>query len=76
MEAVANLALWIAAGRSDNPGVAGKVFIIVGVILGLIALAALGFWLVSRFGRTKARSLDSHAHPPGEAGRAGKRRKP
>ena len=76
MDSLTNAALWIAEGRSANPGSGGKILIIVGVILGLVVLAVVGSMVIQRFGHTKSRSLDSHVHPPGEGGRAGNERKP
>jgi len=62
-----NVALWLA-------GSTGKVLTIVGIILSLVVVACVGVGLVHRFGRTKARSLDSETHPSGEAGRSSQRR--
>ncbi|MBA3299611.1 MAG: hypothetical protein H0U24_05960 [Thermoleophilaceae bacterium] len=75
MSVLLSVAVWIAEGRSENPGSAGKIAIIVGIILSLVLLASLGLWLVHRFGATKTRSLDEHEHSAGRVGRGGKERK-
>ncbi len=54
----------------------GGVLVVLGIALALLALGFLGHWLVHRFGRTKAKSLEHDPHPPGRVGRVGKERGP
>ena len=54
----------------------GGVALILGIVLGLVALGFLGHWLVNRYGHTKRKSLDHEPQSPGRAGRVGKRRGP
>ena len=76
MNALLSSVVWIAEGRSDSPGAVSGVLVILGIVVGLAALAFLGHLLVNRFGRTKRESLDAEGHAPGRVGRAGKRRGP
>ncbi len=55
--------------RGDNPEGASGVLIIVGIVL---AVAIGGFLLhavIHRFGRSRARAMESHPAPPGRVGR-------
>jgi hypothetical protein len=74
MNALLSTVVWSAAGRGDNPGAVSGVLIILGIVVGLVALGFLGHFLVNRFGRTKRESLDREPQSPGRVGRGGKRR--
>lgn len=66
MNALLSIVLSVAA--------ASGVFIILGIVAGVVVLGFLGHLLVDRFGRTKRESLDRESQPPGRVGRGGKRR--
>jgi hypothetical protein len=76
MGVLASVALWIADGRSDNPGDGGGIFIILGIVLGLAALAFVGHLLIDRLGQTKRKSLERDPQEPGRVGTVGKREGP
>jgi hypothetical protein len=76
MDLLLSSALWVAEGRSDNPGAAGGILIILGIVVGLALLGFLGHLLIDRFGRTKRKSLERDPQAPGRVGRAGKRQGP
>jgi len=74
MNPLLSTVLQIAEGRSDSPGAGGGILVILGIVAGLVLLAFLGHWLVSRYGGTKRESLDREPQGRGRVGRGGKRR--
>ena len=76
MSALANIALWMAEGRSGSPGTVGGILIVLGIVATIAALGFLGHFLVDRFGQTKRKSLERDPQEPGRVGTVGKQEGP
>jgi hypothetical protein len=76
VSAIANIALWMAEGRSDSPGAVGGILIVLGIVATLAALAFLGHLLIDRLGQTKRKSLERDPQEPGRVGTVGKQEGP
>lgn len=59
----------------DNPDGGGGVLIIVGIVLAVAIGAFLLHALFHRFGRSRARAMESHPAEPGRVGRTSEFRK-